>query len=249
MQALPKDLELYQHIKDEKRRTYAAMVHRLDVNIGRIMKTLEKHELTNNTLVFFLSDNGGPVLSNASCNAPYRGKKGTLLEGGIHVPFVMHWPGHIEKRKTYHKTVSSLDIAPTMFALAGGEINKDEFTGVNLMPYLSNKEIPHKDLKWKFTISRAIREGEWKLVSIPDRLPMLYHLPSDSSELKDMALDSLEITEKLLKKLGEWDVHLPHPTVLEESTWNTQRPAFIATPQRRKPFQMKVGKTPLYINP
>ena len=164
LQALEKDLELYKHIKDEKRRTYAAMVHRLELNVGKIISTLKDQKLDQNTFIVFLSDNGGPVDANASCNAPYNGQKGILLEGGIHVPFVMSWPGNIPENVTYDQPVSALDIAATFFELSGGSINKEEFTGVNLMPFISNQneKVPHSDLKWKFTISRSIREGEWK---------------------------------------------------------------------------------------
>ncbi|MEO7314740.1 MAG: sulfatase-like hydrolase/transferase, partial [Ginsengibacter sp.] len=116
MEATVVDLELYKDIKDKKRRTYAAMIHRLDVNIGRIVSELEKQELRENTLIVFLSDNGGPVDVNASVNAPYRGQKGILLEGGIHVPFVMNWPGTISAGTVFHDPVSSLDIAPTFIA-------------------------------------------------------------------------------------------------------------------------------------
>ena len=91
------------------------MVHRLDVNVGRIMQALEENGVTENTLVVFLSDNGGPCDSNASINAPFNGQKGILLEGGIHVPFVMNWKGKLPKKVTYENPVISLDLAATFF--------------------------------------------------------------------------------------------------------------------------------------
>jgi arylsulfatase A-like enzyme len=225
MQATEEDLELYKHIKPEKRRKYAAMVHRLYVNVGKIISTLQEEGLRENTLVVFISDNGGPVDSNASINAPYNGQKGILLEGGIHVPFIMSWPAQLPAGKIYDKPVTSLDIAPTFLNLAGGNRDEVNFDGVNIIPYvLNNKaELPHVDLKWRFTISAAVREGDWKLVRLPDRLPMLYHLPSDISEQKDVALQHLDITERLLKKLGDWDVSLPHPVFLEGAVWKRRQ--------------------------
>lgn len=225
MQATEEDLELYKHIKPEKRRKYAAMVHRLDVNVGKIMDALQEEGLKENTLVVFISDNGGPVDSNASINAPYNGQKGILLEGGIHVPFIMNWPSNLRGGKVYDKPVTSLDIAPTFLGLAGGNGKEAEFDGVNLIPYVvgKNEEIPHEELKWRFTISAAVRKGDWKLVRLPDRLPMLYHLPSDISEQNNVALQNLDVTEKLLKKLGDWDVSLPHPVFLEGAVWKKRQ--------------------------
>lgn len=221
MQATEDDLALYKHIRDEKRRTYAAMVHRLDINVGKIMQAVAYHGLRENTLIVFISDNGGPVDSNASINAPYNGQKGILLEGGIHVPFVMNWPGNLPAGKTYKDPVTSLDIAPTFIELAGGNNNDIDFDGVNIIPYVMNEKagIPHETLMWRFTISAAVREGEWKLIRLPDRLPMLYHLPTDISEQENVALQNLEMTEKLMKKLGDWDVSLPHPVFLEGAVW------------------------------
>lgn len=222
MQATEDDLELFQHIKDEKRRTYCAMVHRLDINIGRITETLEKEGLAENTLVVFISDNGGPCDQNASLNAPLNGQKGILLEGGIRVPFVMNWPGKLKAGMVYKDIVTSLDIAPTFLELAGGKTTPDDkFTGVNLIPYVAGDSLtaPHKELKWRFTISKAIRQGDWKLISIPDRLPLLYHLPSDVSEQNNVALQNLDKTKELLKQLGDWDVNLPYPLFLEGARW------------------------------
>ncbi len=78
-------------------------------------------------------------------------------------------------------------------------------------------------MKWRFTISAAIRDGDWKLVRIPDRIPLLYHLPSDTSEQKNVALKQIEKTKELLQKLGNWDVRLPHPVFLEEAVWKQRQ--------------------------
>ena len=226
MQALEEDLVLYQNITDKRRRTYAAMVHRLDLNVGKIMKSLEDQGLQENTLVVFISDNGGPTDSNSSINAPYRGQKGILLEGGIHVPFVMNLPGLLPKGLIYQEQVTSLDIVPTFLALAGDtETPRDMFTGVNLIPHLTGNSAPlaNRELTWKFTISRAIREGDWKLVSIPDRMPMLYNLAEDPSEQNDLALKNIDKASYLLKKLGTWDVNLPHPVFLEGAVWKKRQ--------------------------
>lgn len=226
MQALEEDLALYQTITDKKRRTYAAMVHRLDLNVGKIMRALKEQGLSENTLVVFFSDNGGPTDSNASINAPYRGQKGILLEGGIHVPFVMNLPGLLPKGMIYDEQVTSLDVVPTFLALAGDkETDRNMFTGVDLMPHLTGKTAPlaNREMTWKFTISRAIREGDWKLVSIPDRLPMLYNLMEDPSEQNNLSLENLDKTTDLLRKLGVWDVNLPHPVFLEGAVWKKRQ--------------------------
>ncbi len=226
MQATEEDLHLYRHIKETRRRTYCAMVHRLDVNVGRIIDMVDGLGLRENTIILFISDNGGPVNTNASINAPFNGQKGILLEGGIHVPFLISFPGTIPLGITYDKPVISLDFAPTIVALAGGSIaEKDGLSGKNLMPYLKGnvKSHPHQQLKWRFTISAAIRQGAWKLIRLPDRLPMLYHLPSDISELNNVAASNPEKTAELLKQLGQWDVGLPHPVFLEGAVWKKRQ--------------------------
>lgn len=226
MQATEADLQLYAHIKDEKRRTYCAMIHRLDVNVGRIVETLEKEGLDENTLIVFISDNGGPVNVNGSINAPFNGQKGTLLEGGIHVPFIMKWSGRLPAGKTYSHPVISLDFAATFLQEASGVApNEGDFDGVNLIPYLTGENLssPHESLNWRFTISAAIRDGDWKLIRLPDRLPMLYNLAEDISEQNDVAIDNLGRTKSMLKKLGSWDVRQPHPVFLEGPIWRVDQ--------------------------
>jgi arylsulfatase A-like enzyme len=226
MQATEADLELFSHIKDTKRRTYCAMVHRLDVNIGRIMEALKAEGLEENTLVVFISDNGGPCDQNASINAPLNGQKGILLEGGIRVPYMMRWKGQLPEGISYHHPVTSLDLAPTFLELAGGKISEEnDFDGLNLMPFITGKMEgrPHKTLNWRFTISAAILEGDWKLVRLPDRLPMLFNLAEDLSEQNDVAMQNIDRTRSMLRQLGEWDVSLPHPLFLEGAVWKKQQ--------------------------
>lgn len=226
MQATAADLELYSHIVNKKRRTYAAMVHRLDVNVGRIVKEVENQGLLENTLIIFLSDNGGPVGDNASINAPYNGQKGILLDGGIHVPFVLSLANKIPSGTVYKHPVSSLDIVPTVLSLANGEgVMDSSFDGVNLLPFILGEREgqPHDELKWRFTISAAIRQGDWKLIRLPDCLPLLFHLPTDQSEQNNVALDHLDLTNQLLKSLGAWDVGLPHPVFLEGAEWKKKQ--------------------------
>lgn len=226
MQATKADLELYQHIENKKRRTYCAMVHRLDVNVGRIMDAVEANGLADNTLIVFISDNGGPTNSNASINAPFNGQKGILLEGGIRTPFIMNWKNTIPEGTVSADPVISLDLAPTFFELAGGKTTEeDQFDGVNLLPYIKG-EIdgkPHDSFNWRFTISAVIREGDWKLIRLPDRLPVLYNLKEDLSEQHDLALENIEKTKALLKKLGTWDLAQPHPVFLEGAEWRANQ--------------------------
>jgi len=226
LQALEEDLKLYAHIPNKRRRTYCAMVHRLDVNVGKILNALDRAGLARQTLVAFISDNGGPVDVNASVNAPLNGQKGILLEGGIRVPFVMRWPAALPKGQTYRNPVISLDFAPTFLKAAGGKIRpKDKFDGVDLLPYLAGKAKgrPHETMLWRFTISAAIREGDWKLIRLPDRLPLLFNLRQDLSEQRNLALERLEKTRPMLKRLGQWDVRLPHPLFLEGAIWKRRQ--------------------------
>jgi arylsulfatase A-like enzyme len=124
-----------------KRRTCAAIIRNLDDNIGRLMATLKDTGLDEKTLVFFLSDNGGepPVL--ATTNGPHRGMKFDVLEGGIRVPFVVRWPGHIPAGKTFDPMVHVMDLFPTSLAAAGAPIPQN-LDGVDLLPFLTNHTTP-----------------------------------------------------------------------------------------------------------
>ena len=224
-------MKLFSHIEDELRRTYCAMVYRLDQNVGKILKALKDEGLEQNTFVVFLSDNGGPQnsISNGSINAPLRGQKTTVLEGGIRVPFILKWPSKLGARVKIDDMVLSLDICPTFVEAAGGTISEnDRYRGINIIPFITGQtdKTPHTSMEWKYTVSTAIREGDWKLIRLPDRLPMLYDLSNDISEQNNVVLQNLDRTKAMLKKLGNWDIHLPHPVFLEPPSWRIRHLGF-----------------------
>lgn len=215
LEAKPQDIALYSHIKDRKRRVYSAMQHALDENIGRLVNSLKERSQFDNTLVVFLSDNGGPCMANGSVNAPLRGQKGTLLEGGIRVPMIFRWPQHLPAGIEYHHPVSSLDLFPTFMAAANSDtVNHSgqtlELDGVDLQPFFSGHckdSLPHKTLCWRWTPrGAAIRDGDWKLLRLPHMPPQLFDLSTDVSELRNLAAEYPDVTVALMAKLNNWEL-------------------------------------------
>jgi arylsulfatase A-like enzyme len=221
MNATDDRLEKFKDINDQSRRTYAAMMSAMDDSIGRVLATLREKNLDNNTLVFFISDNGGPTMPgtsvNASRNDPFRGSKRTTLEGGIHVPFLVKWPGHVPAGKVYDKPVIQLDMLPTALAAAGVKIPADaKLDGVDLLPYLNDKDkgTPHSALYWRFGDQMAIRQGDWKLVRydpVVDGMKgsateaKLYNLADDIGESKDLTKSEPQKAKALQAAWDEWN--------------------------------------------
>lgn len=201
----------YSHIKDEKRRKVMAMIESLDNNIGRVLQALKKNKLMDNTLIVFLSDNGG---HSYSPNKPLRGKKATFWEGGLRVPFCMQWNGHIKQGKRYKNPIISLDILPTFIAAAGGKINPDwELDGVNLLPYVTreNLERPHDTLCWVWSGGRrkAIREGDIKIMTNNGgEKYFMYDLSKDISEKNDISEKFPKKFKAMIKKYHRWEQKL-----------------------------------------
>jgi arylsulfatase A-like enzyme len=211
LQATPKYLDRFPNIIDKKRKTYAAMVSAMDDGIGRVLNTLKKQNIEENTIVVFLSDNGGPVHKNSSNNSPLRGKKSDLYEGGIRVPFAMQWIGEIDKGMIYSNPVSSMDIMATICNLAHVK-TKNKLDGVNLMPFLKNGQegVPHQALFWRKweQDAMAIRKGDLKLVSNQrkeNNPPKLYNLSKDINENKNIKeLNKIE-SDHLLEDWNHWN--------------------------------------------
>ncbi len=218
MEAKEEDLKRFKEADYTLRDTMLAMVACMDDNIGMIMKTLKKEKLEENTLIFFISDNGGPTRTNASRNDPFRGVKGDLLEGGIREPFIMQWKGKLPAGKVYDEPVISLDILPTALAAAGAEIKPEwKLDGVNLLPYITGKKqgSPHEALYWRFNIWThkpdwdrwAIRQGDWVLVHnrIGHSLMGLYNITEDPGQENNLVRKHPEKTSEMLMKWRAWD--------------------------------------------
>jgi arylsulfatase B len=185
-------MERFSHIPDIHRRIFAAMLANLDESVGAVLNTLRTLGLERNTLVFFLSDNGGPTRELTSSNRPLRGEKGQMYEGGIRVPFMVQWPGTLPAGQRYTAPVSSLDIFATAVTAAGGTLPSG-LDGVDLRPYLTGERQgpPHEVLYWRQGWRKALRMGDWKLVcmSRPGQPPSweLYNLAQDIAESEDLA--------------------------------------------------------------
>ncbi len=191
---------------DAHRRVFAGILSNLDRNIGRILKTLQQRHLEENTLIFLISDNGGPTKELTSSNRPLRGGKGNLYEGGIRVPFLIQWKGRLPAGVEYPHPVISTDVFATATALAGAEPPQDRpLDGVNLLPFLKNESPgkPHETLYWRMRNKTALRQGDWKIVGNPDRAQAspdfeLYNLREDLAESKNLAATHPEKLQELM---------------------------------------------------
>ena len=195
----------FSHIQDIQRRIFAAMLANMDDSVGAVMKQLRKSGLEENTLVFFLSDNGGPTRELTSSNAPLRGQKGMMYEGGLRVPFMVQWKGTLPKGKVYNHPVTSLDIYATAAANAKATA-PENIEGVDLIPYLTSKrsDRPHDTLFWRQGNKAGLRHGDLKLVRMGGRKAVgnakweLYDLSKDISEERNLAKANPEHLSELV---------------------------------------------------
>jgi len=217
MQATADYLKRFESIADGRRRTYAAMLSAMDDAVGRVSAAVRDAGFEENTLICFISDNGGPITRNApnaSRNTPLRGGKGETWEGGIRVPFIMKWPGGLTGGTVYGKPVIQMDLTATFLALAGVRLDaKWPIDGVNLMPFLKgeNPGSPHDVLCWMYGTQWAIRQGDWKRVSAcpsgqegGEQITALYNLGKDVREADDLSVAEPERAEALLSVWRTW---------------------------------------------
>ena len=216
MDATEEDLKRFAHIEDENRRTLVAMVSAMDRNVGRILDKVDDLELAEDTLIFFLSDNGGKVTGNNSVNyslnTPLRDQKGTMWDGGIRIPFTVTWKGTIPAGQALHEPVSALDILPTSLTAAGVEVQSEwQFDGVSLMPYLMGETAQMEDrfLFWDSARSMAVRDRDWKLI-VPNKLmknprPQLFNISEDIGEKNNVIARFPEEAERLQQAFDQWD--------------------------------------------
>jgi len=203
-QATSTYLARFAHIPDPRRRTMAAMLSAMDDAVGHVLETLRKQGIEDDTLILFISDNGGPTPSNASRNDPFSGFKAQLWEGGIRVPFIVQWKRQIPAGRTEDVPVHSLDIVPTALAAAGIPLPPN-MDGRNLM------NVGDRALYWRFGEPRAIRRGDYKLLMLPGQRPALFDLSKDPGEKHDLAAENPQRVTELLAEYERWDREMMPP--------------------------------------
>lgn len=223
MEAKPEDLARFPGVEDPLRRTFLAMMANLDDNVGKILEAVRQSGRERETLIFFLSDNGG-YLDNASRNDPFSGTKSQMLEGGIRVPFLVQWKSVLPAGEVYRQPVSSLDVAATAYAAAGLPVSPDwKLDGTDLIPYLTGqkKGSPHEALYWRFNFPSAkpnqhgwaVRQGDWKLVrnGWAQTAPALYDLATDPGENNDLSASEPVKVQKLKELWERWNKENTEP--------------------------------------
>lgn len=208
MQATEKYLSRFPNVEG-KRKTYLAMLSALDDAVGEVLNALRETGVEENTLIYFLSDNGGPELVNGSDNGPLNGGKATVLEGGVRVPFFVQWKARLPQGVTIDRPVAQIDIFPTSIAAAGIPTpNGKNFDGKNILLLAEQKvdEDVHERLFWRFGQQWAVREGYWKLAKPPGaEKPQLFDLSSDIGETTDRAWEHPDVVERLTKAWNDWN--------------------------------------------
>ena len=240
--------DLYPGIKDKNRQAYAGMISALDEDVGRIVAALEKKKLLDNTIILFASDNGGATSAlfatgarsaeerkesggvglgekPPASNAPFRGGKGSLYEGGVRVPAFVSWPGHLQPR-VVNDALHMVDVMPTLLALSGGKGSPDHpMDGKDMWPTLAEaKPSPHEDVLINVEAFRgAVRKGDWKLVKIallPGKTE-LFDLAKDPGETTNVAEQNPDVVRDLEGRL------LAYAKEQKPSLWIKAQPAFL----------------------
>ncbi len=234
--ATKKYLDKTKHIEYGGRSVYAAMVNAVDAGVGKIDSVLVANKMKGNTILVFLSDNGGRA--EHADNRPFRGHKGMLFEGGIKVPFFMTWPDYLKAGQIYDNPVISLDLFPTFLEAVGADIELEkQLEGVSLLPFINGEKEtnPHEILFWRSVggFEYAVRKGKYKLYkSAYKAKTLLFDLEQDSYERHDIASAHPAIIAELEAAYLQWDAKNlvpgwidPHPenVLLEEEKWKKIR--------------------------
>jgi arylsulfatase A-like enzyme len=199
-------MKKFVHIEDIQRRIFAAMLTHLDDGVGKVLAQLRASGVEENTLVVFLSDNGGPTKELTSSNAPLRGGKGELWDGGVRVPFIVSWKDRIPAGRTIDAPVTSMDATATALELAGAGSDQTRLDGVSLIPLLTGKttEVTERTLFWRVGRKNALRSGDWKLIR-DGKEWQLYDLAHDIGETTDLAAKEPARVQQMSSLWDKWN--------------------------------------------
>jgi len=191
-------------------KTYVAMLEDLDGEVGRVLAALKKHQLEKNTLVVFVSDNGG--FARAANMGPLSGAKSTTLEGGIRVPLIMRWPGRIKPGTTSSQVCATFDLTRSILNLSGAKVPAEQLDGFDLVDHITeNRKDFARTLFWRGKRGErtwsAVRSGDLKYVRKVEgeTSEWLFDLASDISEKNDLGRSRPQELKRLKKLLADWE--------------------------------------------
>jgi arylsulfatase A-like enzyme len=207
--AVRKNNSMFQQAADPNpptRSDYVEIVEDADVGIGRILEAIEQQGLAPNTLVIFISDNGGEWLSR---NAPFFHRKDTLWEGGVRVPAILRWPGVLPSGRTSSQVAITMDLTATILHAAGADTRDARLEGIDLVPLLRGTSPSlERTLFWRVSMAtrqqRSVRSGDWKLL-VDGTIQMLFDVRRDPGERNDLAARHPEIVRKLQAQIEAWE--------------------------------------------
>ena len=212
--------EVLEKFKDNPRQVYASMMWSMDEAIGHVIDALKENNQYDNTIIYFLSDNGAAMSNNAS-PFPYKGWKGNQFEGGIKTPMIMTWKNKIKSNTQFDGFISALDIFKT--SLEVSNVNDDLMAnadGKNIMNYLNDNTIQNENLFWRKDKMATVRSGNYKLIKLNDTSTVLYNIENNYFEDLDLKLKEPSVHDSLFKLLLAWEDSLIDPNWIENKDWN-----------------------------
>lgn len=213
--------EVLEKFKDNPRKVYASMMWSMDEAIGNVINELKENGQYNNTIIYFLSDNGATSSKSSSSPFPFKGWKGNQYEGGIKTPMIMTWKNKIKPNTQFNGFISSLDIFKTSLEVSNVDKNSiKNADGKNIISSLTNKTIENEDLFWRKDKMATVRSGNYKLIRLNDTSTVLYNIKKNYYEDLDLKTKELYIHDSLFKKLSKWERSLIKPNWIENKNWN-----------------------------
>ena len=212
--------EVLEKFKNNPRQVYASMMWSMDEAIGHVIDALKENNQYDNTIIYFLSDNGAAMSNNAS-PFPYKGWKGNQFEGGIKTPMIMTWKNKIKSNTQFDGFISALDIFKT--SLEVSNVNDDLMAnadGKNIMNYLNDNTIQNKNLFWRKDKMATVRSGNYKLIRLNDTSTVLYNIENNYFEDLDLKFKEPSVHDSLFKLLLAWEDRLIDPNWIENKDWN-----------------------------
>ena len=212
--------DVLEKFKDNPRQVYASMMWSMDEAIGNVVAALKENDQYDNTIIYFLSDNGA-AMSNDASPFPFKGWKGNQYEGGIKTPMIMTWKNKIKSNTQFDGFISALDIFKT--SLEASSVNKEYMInadGKNIMNYLNDNNIKNENLFWRKDKMATVRSGDYKLIRLNDTSTVLYNIKKNYFEDFDLKINESQVHDSLLKLLSSWENTLIDPNWIENKNWN-----------------------------